>query len=120
MTSIIKSKIFKQEKIAPYIFISPFYIIWSIFFLLPTVASFILAFYKWKGVKAPKFRGWGNYEYLFFKDKAFWEIFQNTIFYTVTSIQYIVYILQGIVYQKMYVVSIIQYIGYSLAYICLV
>ena len=90
MTSIIKSKIFKQEKIAPYIFISPFYIIWSIFFLLPTVASFILAFYKWKGVKAPKFRGWGNYEYLFFKDKAFWEIFQNTIFYTVTSVLIVV------------------------------
>tara|TARA_B100001173_G_scaffold189118_1_gene163097 strand:- start:310 stop:2136 length:1827 start_codon:yes stop_codon:yes gene_type:complete len=90
MSSIIKSKIFKQEKIAPYIFISPFYIVWSIFFLLPTVASFILAFYKWKGVKAPKFRGLGNYEYLFFKDKAFWEIFQNTIFYTVTSVLIVV------------------------------
>ncbi|MDA1181816.1 MAG: ABC transporter permease subunit, partial [Proteobacteria bacterium] len=61
-------------------------IIFTIFFLLPTIASFVLAFYKWKGVKSPKPRGWGNYEYLFFKDQNFWEIFQNTIFYSAGSV----------------------------------
>ena len=86
MSVITKPKIFRTEKIAPYFFISPFYIIFSIFFLIPTLASFVLAFFKWKGVKAPKFRGWGNYEYLFFKDQNFWDIFQNTIFYSVGSV----------------------------------
>jgi ABC-type glycerol-3-phosphate transport system permease component len=86
MSVITKPRIFRTEKIAPYFFISPFYIIFSIFFLIPTLASFVLAFFKWKGVKAPKFRGWGNYEYLFFKDQNFWEIFQNTIFYSVGSV----------------------------------
>tara|TARA_B110000438_G_scaffold99300_1_gene98245 strand:+ start:343 stop:2169 length:1827 start_codon:yes stop_codon:yes gene_type:complete len=86
MSALIKSKRFRSEKIAPYLFISPFYIIFTIFFLLPTIASFVLAFYKWKGVKSPKPRGWGNYEYLFFKDQNFWEIFQNTIFYSAGSV----------------------------------
>ena len=86
MSTITKSRSFRSEKIAPYFFISPFYIIFSIFFLIPTLASFVLAFFKWKGVKAPKFRGWGKYEYLFFKDQNFWEIFQNTIFYSVGSV----------------------------------
>ena len=86
MTALINKRRFRSEKIAPYFFISPFYIIFTIFFLLPTIASFVLAFYKWKGVKAPKPRGWGNYEYLFFKDQNFWEIFQNTIFYSAGSV----------------------------------
>ena len=86
MSAITNTRRFRTEKIAPYFFISPFYIIFSIFFLLPTLASFVLAFYKWKGVKPPKFRGWGNYEYLFFKDQGFWEIFQNTIFYSAGSV----------------------------------
>ena len=83
---ITKTRRFRSEKIAPYFFISPFYIIFTIFFLLPTIASFILAFYKWKGIKAPKFRGWGNFEYLFFKDQVFWDTFQNTLFYSVGSV----------------------------------
>jgi len=86
MSVVSNSRRFRPEKVAPYFFISPFYIIFTIFFLIPTIASFILAFYKWKGVKAPKPRGWGNYEYLFFKDQAFWEIFQNTIFYSAGSV----------------------------------
>ena len=86
MTVLTNKRKFRSEKIAPYFFISPFYIIFTIFFLIPTVASFVLAFYKWKGVKAPKPRGWGNYEYLFFKDQNFWEIFQNTIFYSAGSV----------------------------------
>ena len=86
MTVLTNKRRFRSEKIAPYFFISPFYIIFTIFFLLPTIASFVLAFYKWKGVKAPKPRGWGNYEYLFFKDQNFWEIFQNTIFYSAGSV----------------------------------
>ena len=82
ISTIIGKKRFRSEKAAPYFFISPFYIIFTIFFLIPTIASFILAFYKWKGVKLPKFRGWGNFEYLFFKDQVFWETFYNTVFYS--------------------------------------
>ena len=67
MTALTNKRRLRPEKVAPYFFISPFYIIFTIFFLLPTIASFILAFYKWKGVKAPKPRGWGNFEYLFLK-----------------------------------------------------
>ena len=86
MSVVSNSRRLRPEKVAPYFFISPFYIIFTIFFLLPTIASFILAFYKWKGVKAPKPRGWGNFEYLFFKDQNFWETFQNTVFYSAGSV----------------------------------
>ena len=85
MSVVSNNRRLRPEKVAPYFFISPFYIIFTIFFLLPTIASFILAFYKWKGVKAPKPRGWGNFEYLFFKDQNFWETFQNTVFYSAGS-----------------------------------
>ena len=74
MSVVSNSRRLRPEKVAPYFFISPFYIIFTIFFLLPTIASFILAFYKWKGVKAPKPRGWGNFEYLFFKDQNFGKL----------------------------------------------
>ena len=86
MSVVSNSRRLRPEKVAPYFFISPFYIIFTIFFLLPTIASFILAFYKWKGVKAPKPRGWGNFEYLFFKDQNFWETFLNTVFYSAGSV----------------------------------
>ncbi|SVC14746.1 uncharacterized protein METZ01_LOCUS267600, partial [marine metagenome] len=38
MSAITNTRRFRSEKIAPYFFISPFYIIFSIFFLLPTLA----------------------------------------------------------------------------------
>ena len=83
MSVVSNSRRLRPEKVAPYFFISPFYIIFTIFFLLPTIASFILAFYKWKGVKAPKPRGWGNFEYLFFKDQNFWEgVSKNDSYFT--------------------------------------
>ncbi len=74
MSVVSNNRRLRPEKVAPYFFISPFYIIFTIFFLLPTIASFILAFYKWKGVKAPKPRGWGNFEYLFLKTKTFGKL----------------------------------------------
>jgi len=86
MATLSRTSHFKSYKVAPYFFISPFFIIFSIFFLLPTIASFILAFFKWRGVKPPKFRGLENFEYLFFKDQVFWESFQNTLFYSAGSV----------------------------------
>ena len=74
MSVVSNSRRLRPEKVAPYFFISPFYIIFTIFFLLPTIASFILAFYKWKGVKAPKPRGGEILNIYFLKTKTFGKL----------------------------------------------
>jgi ABC-type sugar transport system permease subunit len=79
----------RQIQLAPYIFISPFFILFAIFFLFPTVFAIVLGFFKWAALGTPEFFGLRNYERLF-SDKTFWQAVQNTAFYSGTSLFVIV------------------------------
>jgi ABC-type sugar transport system permease subunit len=76
---------FRQDKYAPYFFISPFYILFTIFFLLPTVFAFVLGFLRWNSVDTPEWFALRNYERLF-GDGVFWQAVGNTIFYSAASL----------------------------------
>jgi len=85
----MKARATRPEKVAPYFFISPFFILFAIFFLLPTLAALILGFFRWSSLGTPEFFGLRNYERLF-ADPIFWKAVKNTIFYSSVSLFVIV------------------------------
>lgn len=82
-------RVFRQDRYAPYFFISPFYILFIIFFLFPTLFALILGFMKWNSLGTPSFFGLKNYEHLF-ADPVFWHAVSNTVFYASSSLFIIV------------------------------
>jgi ABC-type sugar transport system permease subunit len=66
---------------APYVFISPFFILFCIFGIYPITYSILTSFFDWKlmGTKMPKFIGLGNYVNIFTKDPFFWKAMVNTL-----------------------------------------
>jgi ABC-type sugar transport system permease subunit len=62
----------------PYLFISPFYILFLIFGVYPVLFSLYLSFTEWKGLGPIKFVGLKNFE-LLFKDKLFWQSMRNGV-----------------------------------------
>jgi len=62
----------------PYLFISPFYILFLIFGVYPILFSFYLSFTEWKGLGPIKFVGLRNFE-LLLKDKIFWQSMTNGV-----------------------------------------
>lgn len=67
-----------KQKLAPYLFISPFIILFIIFLLIPLGFAVILAFNSWNGVGDMKLIGLKNFTTLF-KDKVFLQSIWNGI-----------------------------------------
>lgn len=63
---------------AAYFFISPFFILYSIFGLFGLFFSLYISLHHWDGLAPMKFRGFGNYTELF-QDEIFWTSIQNTL-----------------------------------------
>lgn len=63
----------------PYLFISPFYILFAIFGMFPLLFSLFLSLNDWKGVGQPKFVGLANFERML-RDTVFWESFVNGVY----------------------------------------
>lgn len=70
------------RRATPYFFISPFFIGFAIFSLLPIVFSIYLSFAQWNGMSAIKFVGLDNFITLF-KDAKFWNALQVSFVITV-------------------------------------
>lgn len=75
----------RQRQIAPYLFISPFFILFLIFGLYPILYSFWLSFTKGFGFEERSFAGLTNYLHLF-SDERFALAMRNTTFYAIGSI----------------------------------
>lgn len=76
-------KTLKKHRI-PYLFISPFFILFLLFQLIPVIWTGGISFTSWNGTKAPKFIGFDNYRVLF-QDYMFKEAFTNTLIYWICS-----------------------------------
>lgn len=79
----------RQDRLAPYLFVSPFYILFVIFFLGPTIFAIVLSFFRWSALGTPTFRGARNYTKLF-DDPVFWTSVQNTLVYSAASLFWVV------------------------------
>lgn len=75
-TNSLWSEIVKNRTI--YLFISPFFIIFTVFGLFPIIFAAFLSFHKWDGVGSMTFVGLGQFKGLF-SDPLFWESIYNTI-----------------------------------------
>jgi len=71
------------EKLTPYAYISPFFLGFVAFMLIPIAFSLFLSLARWDGMRALQFVGLQNFTDLF-KDKRFWNAFRVTMIITVT------------------------------------
>src|SRR5215204_4206888 len=70
---------------APYIFVSPFFFLFGLFFLIPSLAALILSLFQWNGIGEIEWMGFANYQFIL-SDSVFWQAISNTLFYTSASI----------------------------------
>ncbi|NOU85633.1 ABC transporter permease subunit [Paenibacillus sp. LMG 31460] len=64
--------------LAPYLMISPFYILFIVFGLFPILFSLYLAFHSWDGLGPMEFVGLRNFRNLLTDDPDFWKSVSNT------------------------------------------
>jgi len=65
------------ERVAPYAYVAPFFIIFGIFGLFPLVFTFFVALFDWNPIGAHTFVGLANFERLL-HDSRFWNALGNT------------------------------------------
>src|SRR5436189_3789718 len=75
----------RRVKLAPYLFISPFYIIFLAFGLLPIVFSAVVSLYDWQGTTPGSFVGFSNYQVLL-QDSDFYTSLWNTVWIWLGSV----------------------------------
>lgn len=71
-----------QQRFAPYLFVSPFFILFAIFGLFPLIFSLFLAFHLWSpldGVGNWKFVGFENFQLALGPTDMFWRSLKNTV-----------------------------------------
>ena len=76
-----------SPKIAPYVFISPFLVLFGIFGIFPLFFSFYLAFQSWEptsGMGAMDFVGFENFSFAL-QDPWFWKSLKNTLWLGIAS-----------------------------------
>ena len=74
-----------QHKLAPYIFVSPFVIMFAVFGIYPIIKSIMLAFYATNGPKSQVFVGLNNFKFMF-GHHDFHVAVTNTVVYTLCSL----------------------------------
>ena len=74
-----------------YTFISPFYISFAIFSLLPLILSLWMSLTRWKGVGPMKYAGFINFT-LVFKDKLFWQSMLNGVYMAILHIPLLLFL----------------------------
>lgn len=74
---------------APYLFIMPFFILFLVFQLVPTIWTFYISLTNWKGIGTPDFCGFDNYRKMLIDD-MFWESLGNTVVYWLTGLVFII------------------------------
>jgi ABC-type sugar transport system permease subunit len=73
-----------RQNIWPYIFISPFFILFIIFGLFPYLYAFYLSFLDWDGISPPTFVGLANYRELL-TDDLWWKSLYNSVWLLVVT-----------------------------------
>jgi ABC-type sugar transport system permease subunit len=69
----------------PYLFVAPYAVVTSVFFLYPFVNALLLAFYQTNGPRSRVFVGLDNFRFLL-TDETFHTALKNTTFYAVVSV----------------------------------
>ncbi len=81
----VKLKQWIRRNRAPYLFLLPFFISFSIFMLYPILYSLYLSFHQWDGMSDQIYVGLAQFESLF-KDENFWIALYNTGYIAIFSL----------------------------------
>lgn len=68
----------------PYLFICPYFILFLVFQLVPTVWTGAISFFEWDGLRAPKWIGLKNYT-MMLNDYMFKDALRNTFIYWIAT-----------------------------------
>jgi multiple sugar transport system permease protein len=75
----------RERRLAPYLFISPFYVVFVLVFLAPIVYAVYLSLTEWRGIGIPRFVGLSNYVEIASSSDAR-AVLGNTLWYTIGSL----------------------------------
>ncbi|WP_221075790.1 carbohydrate ABC transporter permease [Agarivorans aestuarii] len=81
-SELTAGKRLRASDVAPWMFLGPALIIFSIYVLFPVLQSIWLSFFEWDGLGEKTFIGFGNYVELFDSDQ-FWTALTNNIMWMV-------------------------------------
>lgn len=74
-----------QKKVAPYLFLLPFLLIFAAFQVYPLIYGILISFYRFRGLAGRHFVGLDNYARLL-KNPQFYQALENTTYYTVGTL----------------------------------
>ncbi len=69
----------------PYLFISPFFVLFLVFQLIPVVWTLYISFTEWNGLGKPVWVGWDNYR-LMAQDYMVSDALRNTVVYWISGV----------------------------------
>src|SRR5437773_9618114 len=78
MSAAVPTRRIGGHKLAPYLFISPFFVLFIIFGAFPILYSGYISLHEWTGLRPPVFIGLGNYKNLL-QDTDFILALRNTV-----------------------------------------
>lgn len=78
LTNKKKHGFYRAQKIAPYLFCTPFLVFFLVFMVYPFCFMIYLSFTQWSGFGEKQWIGLGNYAYLL-QDKIFWQTIWNGV-----------------------------------------
>jgi len=87
-----------RQKIAPYLFLTPNLLIFSIFIILPAFIGIYYSFTNFDGLNDPKFIGLANYVELFADDPDFMAALWNTVRFVAASVPLTFVVSLGLAY----------------------
>src|SRR5881398_3332995 len=74
-----------QARYAPYFFVAPFLIIFTLFMVYPLVRSVVMSFYSYSGSHDRTYVGLGHFRF-FLTDKLLWLAIANTVMYAIACV----------------------------------
>jgi ABC-type sugar transport system permease subunit len=74
-----------ERRLAPYLFVSPFFILFAVFMAYPTAYALWLSLHEWTGFGPPEWVGWDNYGAVL-ADASFRHAAANTAWYAAASL----------------------------------
>ncbi|MGL5927802.1 MAG: carbohydrate ABC transporter permease [Dermatophilaceae bacterium] len=66
------------DRVAPYAYLAPFFVVFAVFGLIPTLFTFYVALFEWNPIGERTFVGLDNFATLF-GDERFWNALRNTV-----------------------------------------
>ena len=79
----IKRRALLREQLPSYLMLSPFFIFFIVFLVLPILSSIVFSFTNFDMINSPSFAGLGNYMRMFLDDDVFPVVFKNTMLFAI-------------------------------------